>query len=280
MNTNSGLHKIKIWKLLLWLLLWIIGGGVIFTLMQAPLSYLFHIYVYAGAGLWLYTQFKKYNISFSHLTSKDAVSIPALVKTFGVVTIIKAASFASVLVLWNIIGLISPSFLSGITGEIMQTSNNQESLGSIFIYFVLVVMIAPSIEELLFRGVLLNNWCKRLGTFAGVILVSLTFAIFHGPSGFLSALLASIFFSILYLKTKSIWIPMAAHSFSNLLSFLIQYVPFQNGTASVDDHTKSLQLMKSLGMYSGVALLVILLFLLVIFYKMYPRRSHLPYRFY
>ncbi len=265
---------------MLWLLLWITVGDVIFALIQVPLNYPFHIYVYTGVGLWLYIQFKKYNISFSHLTSKPSFSIPELVKVFGVVVVIKAASFASVLVLWNVIGLISPSFLSGVTDEIMQSSANQESSGVISIYFVLVVIIAPFIEELLFRGVLLNNWCKRLGTLAGVILVSLTFAIFHGPSGFLSALLASIFFSILYLKTKSIWIPMAAHSFSNLLSFLIQYVPFQNGTPSVDDHTESLLLMKSLGVYSGVALLVILLFVIVIFYKMYPRRSHLPYRFY
>lgn len=91
-----------------------------------------------------------------------------------------------------------------------------------------IVILAPLVEELLFRGLLLNFLKNRFGMKTAVIASGILFAIFHFSQsqglGNLSLLLSLSYFgmmlAVFYLMTSSLIYPMMLHAIFNLLSTL------------------------------------------------------------
>jgi membrane protease YdiL (CAAX protease family) len=76
------------------------------------------------------------------------------------------------------------------------------------------VLLAPLLEELLFRGILMQRWSHRWGTRTGVIASSALFAVLHGE--WLGHFVFGVAMSLLYLRTRKLWLPVAAHALNNL----------------------------------------------------------------
>jgi len=95
-----------------------------------------------------------------------------------------------------------------------------------FIFFA--VVIAPILEEGLFRGILQPLLIRRFGSVAGVVLVALGFAALHVDVGtFITLALFSLALSLAYARTGSLWVPVLMHALFNaanltLLIFLIR----------------------------------------------------------
>jgi membrane protease YdiL (CAAX protease family) len=81
-------------------------------------------------------------------------------------------------------------------------------------------VFAPIIEEVLFRGLLLQRWAHRWGTLNGVLLSSALFAFGHNE--WVGHFVSGVLFSVLYLHTRTLWVPIAAHTLNNLIAI----VPF------------------------------------------------------
>jgi membrane protease YdiL (CAAX protease family) len=79
----------------------------------------------------------------------------------------------------------------------------------------IVVGLGPAVEELLFRGILLNRVTQMLGASAAGGLLALLFAAGHVK--FLPALCLALLVTVLYRRTGSLWIAMGAHSLNNAL---------------------------------------------------------------
>jgi membrane protease YdiL (CAAX protease family) len=77
------------------------------------------------------------------------------------------------------------------------------------------VVCAPFVEELLFRGFLLHRWARRWGTGPAVIASSALFAVLHGD--WIGQFLFAVAMCALYLRTRTLWLPIAAHALSNLV---------------------------------------------------------------
>lgn len=94
-------------------------------------------------------------------------------------------------------------------------------------------------EELLFRGYLYQRGIEMLGAPAATLLSSLIFTVAHannpsiGPLGFLSIFLAGLLFCALYLKSLSLWVPIAAHISWNL-ALATLYGSASSGMISLD----------------------------------------------
>ena len=98
--------------------------------------------------------------------------------------------------------------------------------------FLLAVVLAPLVEELLFRGILLRFFVERGRMIIGSVLVSIVFASIHG---FFEAditwqlfLTGSYFFVSLimcwlYIKHKTLWSPIIFHSAYNSI-FVLTYL--------------------------------------------------------
>lgn len=76
------------------------------------------------------------------------------------------------------------------------------------------VVIAPLVEELVFRGFLFDAWQRRWGWHVSALLTSTVFGLYHAL--FLNAFLASIVFICVLRRSGSLLAPIIVHAFGNL----------------------------------------------------------------
>jgi|GEM_PF-1571751 len=78
-----------------------------------------------------------------------------------------------------------------------------------------LLVLAPLIEEVLFRGYLLHRLAQKWGLWVGVVGSSALFAAVHPDT--LGAAVTGFGLALLYLKTRTLWAPILAHALYNLL---------------------------------------------------------------
>ncbi|GGE06364.1 hypothetical protein GCM10011571_04380 [Marinithermofilum abyssi] len=83
-------------------------------------------------------------------------------------------------------------------------------------------LIGPVAEELVFRGVLFSLLSRRLGKIAAVIITALLFALFHVDVAFLASLFVlGLLLGGLRAAFGSIWIPILFHVVNNTVSVVM-----------------------------------------------------------
>jgi membrane protease YdiL (CAAX protease family) len=88
--------------------------------------------------------------------------------------------------------------------------------------FLIAVVIAPFVEELFFRGFVLQTLAKKISPFWGVVLTALIFASVHFEfQSIMPLLILSVVLNVLYIKTKSIWPGIVFHIMNNSIAFII-----------------------------------------------------------
>ena len=117
-------------------------------------------------------------------------------------------------------GIISP-----IGGLIPMPEYIKESLIQLvgrkgFYTFILMVMAAPVLEELIFRGIILEGLLKKYSPLASIIISSLLFGIAHfNPWQFVTGFIIGIFSGWVYYKTRSLLPSIIIHAAANLSAF-------------------------------------------------------------
>ncbi len=90
--------------------------------------------------------------------------------------------------------------------------------------FFVAILVAPVFEEVVFRGILLPFFVRRVGFWSGTIVLSLLFAGLHAhlPSLF-PLFLLSMLFSLAYAHTRSLLVPIGMHVAFNGISVLFLF---------------------------------------------------------
>lgn len=89
-------------------------------------------------------------------------------------------------------------------------------MGGGWLSFVTVALAAPVLEELIFRGVILDSLLKRLSPVRAIIWSSVIFGIAHAnPWQFIAAFSIGLIVGWLYYRTKSIWPGILLHFINN-----------------------------------------------------------------
>jgi membrane protease YdiL (CAAX protease family) len=98
--------------------------------------------------------------------------------------------------------------------------------GNDLVVILLMVLIAPIAEELVFRGVILHRANKHVSFLGANILQGLLFGVYHWNlvQGIYAAILGFLF-GLVYRKFKSIAAPIVLHVFVNSSSFLMLLLP-------------------------------------------------------
>lgn len=94
------------------------------------------------------------------------------------------------------------------------------------LYFIfLAAVLAPLVEELLFRGLLFPVLLQRTPLWLALTVVSALFALMHGhvPS-MMPLFILSFAFCLAYLGTGSLWVPVVMHSLFNLSTVAVLYL--------------------------------------------------------
>ena len=117
-----------------------------------------------------------------------------------------------------------------VTGELL--SQNQEGLNAAaaalpFLAFIMGVVSAPILEEVVFRYILqgwLREKIKKGGAFFAVLISGTLFALGHvaAPVDLLLYLPSGLFWGAIYEKTRCISLTIGVHSVNNLVVFIAQ----------------------------------------------------------
>jgi len=129
--------------------------------------------------------------------------------------------------------LIASTFFSNIAAHIFNIDlTQQQNIGysnpngfELTLTFVALVLLAPVVEETLFRGFLFKAFRRTFGFWAGAVGVSLLFALAHGQANVgIDVFVLSMFLCYLREKTDSLWPSIALHATKNLVAFIFLFI--------------------------------------------------------
>jgi membrane protease YdiL (CAAX protease family) len=91
--------------------------------------------------------------------------------------------------------------------------------------FLMVGITGPVLEEVLFRGIILEGFLTRYRPFPSIVLSALLFGLFHmNPWQFIPGFLIGLLLGYIYLKTRSLIPVILVHMVNNSFSYLIMYI--------------------------------------------------------
>ncbi len=145
-------------------------------------------------------------------------------------------------------GIISPiGNLIPMPDSIKQAFLDFGSQTGIFAFFLMVIA-APILEELIFRGIILDGLLNKYSPIKSIFISSLLFGLVHlNPWQFVTALIVGIFSGWVYYRTRSLSFSIIIHAAANLSGFLMRY--FIDIDSLMDDTL--------LEMYGGVTNLIL-----------------------
>lgn len=196
------------------------GSGTFLSTLHPSVSFLIEYllqFVILFCPLWIFVV-GKYNASLEDLGFKK-VKLSQLIKTV-------LACYVGYLVFAYLLTLVLSE-----TGLRIPGYENQESYIPLFgddlrgyvVGFVLVGVIAPFAEEILFRGFIYRVFIKTWPIWLGSILSAALFALIHIQfQTFIPLFVLGLLLNYSYRKTDSIWTPIALHSLNNILAFSVE----------------------------------------------------------
>jgi len=149
------------------------------------------------------TGISKYNFSLSSMKIMVLISISIIAIQTGIVS-----------------PIVSSLPMPEIMKKIFLEFANQNGIFS----FIVIVIAAPIIEELIFRGIILNGLLQRYSPVKSIIISSVLFGIVHlNPWQFISALIIGLFSGWVYYRTRKLTLSIMIHSVNNLFAFVGMY---------------------------------------------------------
>lgn len=107
--------------------------------------------------------------------------------------------------------------------------NGKADFLGLFLMIANLLILAPIAEELLCRGIMVSQLEKRFSAGAAVVISSLIFGLIHIPAGGITLALAAavmgLILGIVYVKTESLYVSVAAHCAANLPDFIFPLFP-------------------------------------------------------
>lgn len=118
---------------------------------------------------------------------------------------------------------------------------------------LMTVLLAPVLEETLFRGILMQGMINnKVKPTTAIILSALIFGAVHfNPWQFVGAFLLGLVLGLVYFKTKSLLMPILLHAFNNLVSALMMMY------TDSETFSEFFQMKKEIILVSGVVIFAI-----------------------
>ena len=111
--------------------------------------------------------------------------------------------------------------------------------------FVVAVFVAPVVEEFVFRGILLTRWAAKWGPTVGILLSSAVFGVIHDLD-FVGAFTFGVVMSLLYISTRTLVVPMAAHLLNNLFVSGLEALTLTLDNGEIIDADETISLIEDL----------------------------------
>lgn len=164
--------------------------------------------------LWLK---RKYVINFTHMVSAKNISI-----IFFIPMTLTIIGFQ---ILLSEVGIFTTRIIpiNGFWEKIFNSAFGSEF--STWKGLLSVAIIAPIVEEITFRGIILKGFLKHYSVIKSVILSALLFGLIHmNPWQFVTAFAAGIVLGWWYIKTDSILPTIFGHALNNGIIYIISFI--------------------------------------------------------
>lgn len=102
------------------------------------------------------------------------------------------------------------------------------------LYSLSAILLAPILEELIFRGIILKGLLTSYSPAKAIIISALIFGIIHiHPTQIFTAFLFGLFSGWVFYKTKSLGFTILCHFTGNLTATLLAYLNFKCGSSNL-----------------------------------------------
>jgi len=218
---------LQLFRCISWLLSW---KGVI-TSSQASSYATFLLLVVAA--IFLHGVFRsKYELEVSSLGLSLENLIPHVILGLRIAFVFEFVVFFGVLLIGEPQVLLD-RFLSFCRIQSFEMALDHQAL----IFFLTALVLAPIVEEAVFRGFMYSPFRRKVGHKAGVVLTSLVWGIWHSGDikSVAGVIIMGIVFVHFYVETQSLLPSIVAHSVMNLTLLLTSLYSrlFQNGILSL-----------------------------------------------
>jgi len=243
---------------------------VLYTFIQTIIDFPLALFDYYNGTDYLYNPFKKIIVGvgspvfiFYYAYRRAGVKLNKLFpsKSFNVFILIPVLVF-----LWaaqNMIGEVNialdkilppPAWFWELFNKVF------ESDYGIYGAILKVAIIAPVVEELIFRGVIMHGLMRNYSKFTAVFVSALMFAIFHlNPWQFPATFVLGLLLGILMVRTRNIYLCILGHAFNNGLVLIS--IQFANELQNTSFFRSSIS---SQLMFSALIAAVSLVFIIII----------------
>lgn len=163
------------------------------------------------------------------------IAVLLILKPEMKLTQVRDASTITETIMWSILGVFMALISQTIAGmieiyvlNIKTTSENTQQLmditRSVPIFIILTALVAPILEEIVFRKIIFGTLYKRTNFFIAGLISALIFGFIHGePKHILVYASMGFVFAFLYVKTKRIIVPIIAHMAMNSIVVITQF---------------------------------------------------------
>jgi uncharacterized protein len=195
----------------------------------------------------------------------------------GITVLLMISGLGATLVFYGLLSRLFPTLIKSLLLEenSFSAKTSLPALNAI-LHILTAAFLAPVVEELLFRGVLLNRWSMKWGIRLGVLSSSIAFALVHNEC--FKPFIFGVGLSLLYIKTRSLLAPIIVHGLNNACAVagefmvMVRPIPHSTEVQSLDD--------LRFGLWIGVGLLVMTLpFIFEYVHRNWPvKDADIPYR--
>lgn len=204
------------------MLLLLLGAIPVFfsyTLLSETNAELFTFYIiyFVLLGLYFYV-IRKHDLSYTAIFEDPArdfsavwLFIPLIAFTIGVI-------WVTLLLLNSLSPEVAGSYLDWMNSIELFAITPETTFLQYLLIFVVISVLAPLVEEIIFRGVLIERLGLKYGYTKAVFISSFLFGVLHADV--VGAFLFGVVLSVVYLKTRSLLLPFLIHAANNAAATL------------------------------------------------------------
>ena len=196
--------------------------GCLFVLLYRPFDVakvVGPLVIYAGVAIALVAVAPSRGVDLKRLFGR-ALTWREAALSMGLAITILAFSFGTLIAGLAAVSLAQPTFLEEIAESapgFLVRANGRIELWATLLGAATGALVAPVVEELVFRGFLFTRWARRFGLVRGLVFSALLFGLLHLSLQPLGALTLGLMAGLLYVRTRSLWSPIVANLTNNII---------------------------------------------------------------
>ncbi|MEN1938537.1 CPBP family intramembrane glutamic endopeptidase [Paenibacillus sp. 102] len=182
--------------------------------------------LYVFPAVWLFYQCKRHCVPFTiFMNRRESFNLMQVLMITGMLCLF---SYGYLVLYMYSFTWITPNFIIDILNEPIIGNT-----GGYIYQYIIIVLVAPIICEFVFRGFLFQRLAAKWGTGKGMIVAALLFGCFH--IDFLGAVVFSIVLTIVYMRTKSLLMPITIHMLNNATVLITSFMVSKEEKMSLAD---------------------------------------------